>query len=294
MRYKEFIYTGETKFAHKGFLTDAHPGLKDKEAGRQLLQDNRETIAQLQNALYAEDTQSLLVIFQAMDAAGKDGTIRHVFTGVNPQGVQVTSFKPPSAAELDRDYLWRVHQAVPQRGHIGIFNRSHYEDVLIGRVLDLPGQAALPARSRKDIWKNRYRQIRDFERYLYENGATILKLYLCVSREEQRERFASRMMEPEKKWKFSKSDLETSARWPDYMDAYEKSIAETATPYAPWCVIPADRKWYARALVSEIVKKTLQGMKPAYPKPTEQQRQDMEAYRESLGAAEGETGSNYV
>lgn len=279
MNTNRYRFDGDKAYRPEDIGTADKSLLKDKAEGRQRLERNRAEIADLQNTLYAEGTQSLLIIFQAMDAAGKDGTIRHVFTGVNPQGVSVSSFKQPSSTDMAHDYLWRIHAQTPARGMIGIFNRSHYEDVLVGRVLDLPKTQALPAYARKDIWEKRYRQIRDFERMLHENGTTVIKFYLHLSQKEQHERFLARADDPAKRWKFSTGDLETSARWDDYMKAYEHAINETAKPHAPWYVIPADRKWYARAVVSEIVLGTLRDMNPTMPVPTEAQLRDMEAYR---------------
>lgn len=256
--------------------------MDDKDRAKKRLYKNRQAIAALQTALYAEGEQSLLVILQAMDAAGKDGTIRHVFTGVNPQGVQVTGFKQPSGAELARDFLWRVHQAVPPRGYIGIFNRSHYEDVLAGRVLDLPTREAMPAYAREDIWKRRYRQISDFERMLHENGTTVVKLYLNLSRQEQTRRFLARAKDPAKRWKFSQGDLDTSGQWDAYMDAYEQAINGTAAAHAPWYVLPADHKWYTRMVVSEIVLEALRKMAPRYPKASAEQLDEIAAFRASM------------
>lgn len=256
--------------------------LDNKDKAKKRLCKNREAISTLQTALYAEGEQSLLVILQAMDAAGKDGTIRHVFTGVNPQGVWVTGFKQPSGEELARDYLWRVHQAVPPRGYIGIFNRSHYEDVLAGRVLDLPKHQAMPAYAREDIWQRRYHQIRDFERMLHENGTTVVKLYLNLSKEEQTKRFLARAKDPAKRWKFSQGDLDTSTHWDAYMDAYEKAINGTAAKHAPWYVLPADHKWYTRMVASEIVLDALREMAPKYPKASDEQLDEIAAFRASM------------
>lgn len=279
MDYKHYRFDGDQKYRPGLVAPDDKSALDDRKAGEALLLKNREAISDLQDALYAEGEQSLLVILQAMDAAGKDGAIRHIFTGVNPQGVSVASFKQPSALDLSRDFLWRVHQRVPQRGFIGIFNRSHYEDVLIGKVLDLPKAQSLPQRARKDVWDKRYRQIRDFERMLYENGATILKFYLHISRQEQTERFLARAEDETKNWKFSQGDLITSERWDDYMRAYADAINETSAPHAPWYVIPADRKWYTRAVVSQVVLDALKGMDPQYPKATAEQVAEMRAFR---------------
>lgn len=278
MPWDRYRFDGDRKYAKDLIATDDKHGLKDKEEGQAVLAKNREGIAKRQEVLYAEGKQSLIVILQAMDAAGKDGTIRHVFTGVDPHGIEVTSFKQPTGDDLDHDYLWRVHRAVPPRGSIGVFNRSHYEDVLIGKVLNLPDTQPMPDSARKDIFHRRYRQIRDFERMLSENGATIIKIYLCLSRKEQAKRFLDRAADDEKHWKFTQSDVETSERWKDYMSAYEDAINETATPYAPWYVIPADAKWYARAVISSIVLDTLDAMKAQFPRPTKEQSAALEAF----------------
>lgn len=282
MNVGKYRFDGGKKYTLGSVGTDEFHGVKNKAEGQKRLAENQEKIAHLQERLYSEGTQSLLVVLQAMDAAGKDGTINHVFSGITPEGVRVSSFKQPSAAELARDYLWRVHQQVPPRGSIGVFNRSHYEDVLIGRVLDLPKGQKLPRRALKDTWKTRYRQIRDFEQYLYENGTTIVKIYLNLSKKEQAERFIARLDDPAKNWKFSLGDLDTAALWDDYMKAYREAINQTAAPHAPWYVVPADRKWYARLVVSQIVLDALEEMKPAIPKLTDKQKQELAEGRRLL------------
>lgn len=279
MNYQPYLFNGKQKYKVGEVKPDDAHGVKKKE-GQARLARNREKIGEMQDALYAEGRQSLLVIFQAMDAAGKDGTIEHVFTGVNPQGIAVTSFKQPSGEELAHDYLWRVHAQAPRRGQIGVFNRSHYEDVLVGKVLDLPQAQELPSFVLEDIWKRRYRQIRDFERHLYENGTTIVKIYLHLSQEEQTKRFLDRAKDETKNWKFSQGDIVTSESWDQYMEAYEEAINATAVANAPWYVVPADQKWYARAVVSEIVLDTLKEMHPVYPIATEEQREQMGVFRE--------------
>lgn len=229
------------------FETDYTSDLEKKEA-KQLLEENTEKLTKLQDKLYAQDKFSVLIIFQAMDAAGKDGTIKHVMSGINPQGCQVFSFKQPSAEELDHDYMWRIYKSLPERGRIGIFNRSHYEDVLVAKVHpEIVLNGKLPNINKvEDIdekfWKNRYRQINDFERHLTENGTIILKFFLNVSHEEQLERFLSRLEDDSKNWKFSASDLKEREYWDDYMKAYSDMLTATSTPYAPWYVIPADKK----------------------------------------------------
>ncbi|TME47101.1 MAG: polyphosphate kinase 2 family protein [Chloroflexi bacterium] len=234
-------------------------GLKGgRGAAMAALEPHSEQLAALQDRLWAEAKHPLLVILQGIDASGKDGTIKHVFRGVNPQGTRVTSFKEPTAEELTHDFLWRVHLAVPRAGEIGIFNRSQYEDVLIARVRRL-----VPAR----VWKPRFAQIADFERTLVASGTTLVKLCLLISKDEQRRRFEERLTTPSKRWKFRRSDLEDRARWDDYRVAYGEAIEKTATDVTPWYVIPADHKWYRNWAVSTILIETLQEMNPQYPDP---------------------------
>lgn len=237
----------------------ATPGLESKAQGEKLLARNLARLDELQYDLYAEGKRSLLVVLQAMDAGGKDGTIRSLAPGLNPQGCQVTSFKVPSAEEAAHDFLWRIHRAVPPRGDIGIFNRSHYEDVLVVRVHQLvpPG-----------IWKARYEQINRFEQHLAESGVTIVKFFLHISRQEQKQRMLERLEDPRKLWKFSARDLEERKHWKEYMGAYEDALARCSTRWAPWYVIPADRNWYRNAAVSQILVETLETMKPKFPPPT--------------------------
>lgn len=218
----------------------------------------RDELIEMQRRFYAEGSRKLLIIFQAMDAGGKDGTIRRVFQGVNPQGVRVTSFKAPSKVELAHDFLWRVHQTVPATGMIGVFNRSHYEDVLVVRVHSLVPES---------IWRPRYKMINDFERMLTETGTTILKCYLHISKEEQRERFQDRIDEPSKNWKFAMEDLAKRELWNDYMAAYEEMLFKTTTDVAPWYVIPADQKWYRNLAVAQLLVHKLRELNPQYPTP---------------------------
>jgi PPK2 family polyphosphate:nucleotide phosphotransferase len=233
-------------------------GVKDKDEGQALVEANRERLHALQYKLYAEDRRSLLIVLQGMDTGGKDGTIRHVMTGLNPQGCKVHPFKAPNTTELDHDFLWRVHARVPPRGEIGIFNRSHYEDVLIVRVHDL-----VP----KKVWAKRYEQINRFERNLVETGTTILKFFLCISKDEQKERLQERLADPSKHWKFNPSDLEERKLWDEYIKAYEAMLTKCSTRQAPWFIVPADRKWFRNIVVSEIVCETLEAMDPQLPKP---------------------------
>lgn len=231
-----------------------------KKEGRKTLEEMHERLNELQEVLYAESERALLVVLQALDTGGKDGTIRKVLGPLNPQGVRVTSFKPPTPDELAHDYLWRIHNAVPSKGTIGVFNRSHYEDVLITRV-----HKWIP----KKVTTQRFKQINNFEKHLTENGVTLLKFYLHISREEQRERLQKRLENPEKHWKFSSADLAERELWDDYIDAYDEVLRACTTPWAPWYVIPADRKWYRDFAVGSILLETLEGMDLRYPPPEE-------------------------
>jgi len=250
--------------------------LKDQKA-------NTAIIASEQDKMYAQDHWGVIILTQAMDAAGKDGLIKHVLTGVNPLGTQVFSFKQPSAEELDHDYLWRINQRLPERGRIGIFNRSYYEDVLVVKVHNLIASSKLPDQLiTDDIWDQRYRQIRDYERYLAENGFIIIKFFLNVSKEEQKERFLSRIDNQSKNWKFSTADVRERGHWDEYMDAYEKAIQNTATEDNPWYILPADRKWYARTLASEIIAKRISALGNKYPDVGEEKLAELEIARQQL------------
>ena len=236
-----------------------------------------------QDILYAQNTYALLIIFQAMDAAGKDGTIKHVMAGVNPQGTQVVSFKAPSAEELDHDYLWRCSKALPERGRIGIFNRSYYEEVLIVRVHpEILNAQQLPRECLKGIWKSRFEQINNFERYLVQNGIHLLKFYLNLSREEQKRRFLARIETPEKNWKFSLTDAKERAHWDDYMKVYQDAFRSTSTKWAPWYVIPADHKWFTHAVVADLIIAKLKSLKLAYPTITDEHRSELLMAKEAL------------
>jgi PPK2 family polyphosphate:nucleotide phosphotransferase len=228
----------------------------DRDAAEAEFRELRKEFIEFQRRLYAEDKHKLLIVFQAMDAGGKDGAIRNIFKGVNPQGVHVTSFKGPSKEELQHDFLWRIHKAVPSKGMIGVFNRSHYEDVLIVRVDNIVPDT---------VWRPRYELIRQFEHLLHSTGTTILKFYLHISKEEQKERFQARVDEPEKNWKFSFEDLEKRKQWDDYMVAYEEMLNQTTTGYAPWNVIPADQKWYRNLALMRTIVTTMRHLDPIYP-----------------------------
>ena len=258
-------------------------GFKDKKDARKKLEKNIAELAEYQDILYAQDTYALLLIFQAMDAAGKDGAIKHVMSGVNPQGCQVYSFKSPSAEELDHDYLWRTNKVMPERGRIGIFNRSYYEEVLVVRVHpELLDHQKIPPAARENIWKRRYEQINNMEKYLSENGVVILKFFLNVSKEEQKKRFLERIDRPEKNWKFSTADAKERAFWDDYQKAYEDCLNRTSTEWAPWFVVPADNKWFTRLTVSAIIVRTLKQLNLRYPEVSEERRQELLEIRKLL------------
>jgi PPK2 family polyphosphate:nucleotide phosphotransferase len=261
--------------------------VRKQDAGRMLAQ-GVQLLSEYQARLAAQDTHALLVIFQAMDAAGKDGTIRHVMSGVNPQGVSVTSFKQPSSKELDHDYLWRAARQLPSRGMIGIFNRSYYEEVLVVRVHPelLAAQKLPPSATGRGIWRRRFREINDWERYLVDNGVHIVKLFLNVSRAEQKERFLARIEEPEKHWKFSDSDVRERRHWDAYQAAFADMLSHTSTEWAPWHVIPADRKWFMRLSSAAVLIEALMAIDPRWPTVAPAARDAMEAAKAEL-LAEG-------
>jgi PPK2 family polyphosphate:nucleotide phosphotransferase len=261
----------------KDFDPGYRGGFHQKQEGLSLLQQGVQLLAQYQDRLSAQSTYGVLVILQAIDAGGKDGTIRHVMTGVNPQGVTVHSFKVPSAEDLDHDYLWRYARRLPGRGQIGIFNRSHYEEVLVVRVHPenltrqrLPAEATGP-----DVWKRRFREINDWERYLVDNGFRVVKLFLNLSKEEQRIRFLKRIDRPEKNWKFSADDVRERQYWDDYQHVFSDMLSHTSTEWAPWHVIPADHKWFARTCAAAVIAQTLIEIGPRYPVPDEATRQEL-------------------
>lgn len=263
---------------------------EDKPQAKEALGLGVDVLAELQDVLYAQDRWSVLLIFQAMDAAGKDGAIRHVMSGVNPQGCQVYSFKGPSSEDLDHDYLWRCMKCLPERGRIGIFNRSYYEEVLAVRVHPeyLKGQKLPDGLVDKNIWKNRFDEIRNFEKYLTQNGTLVRKFFLHVSKGEQKNRFLERLEDPDKNWKFSANDLGARKYWNNYMDAYEQVIRNTATKYAPWYVVPADNKWFTRVVVASAVIEGLDSLKMSYPKVSKEKRKELAEIREQLvGAKDG-------
>ncbi len=272
----------------KDFDPGYHADFVKKEDAKETLQRGVDLLAEYQARLAAQDTYGLLVIFQAMDAAGKDGTIKHVMSGVNPQGVEVTSFKVPSSEEMDHDYLWRAAKRLPARGTIGVFNRSYYEEVLVVRVHPaiLAGQKLPPSAKGKDVWERRFREINDWERYLVDNGIRIVKLFLNVSKEEQRQRFLARIDEPEKNWKFAAGDARERRYWDDYQRAFEDVLSKTSTEHAPWYVIPADRKWFMRIAAGAVILNALMQIDPKFPVVSDEAKADMATAKAEL-LAEG-------
>jgi PPK2 family polyphosphate:nucleotide phosphotransferase len=254
------------------------------DEAKEHLQKGIARMEELQDKLYAQGCWSVLLIFQAMDAAGKDGTIKHVMSGVNPQGVQVYSFKAPSSTELQHDFLWRTTRVLPERGHIGIFNRSYYEEVLVVRVHPkvLEGESLPPSLVTKDIWEERFEDIRSFELHMARNGTVIRKFFLHLSKKEQKQRFLARLDAPEKNWKFSAADLHEREYWDDYQDAYEEMIQNTASKHAPWYVIPADNKWFTHLAVSAAIVEALEELDLSYPKVDAAKRKELDAARKAL------------
>lgn len=283
----EFGVTSGKSFKLSDFRTAVSRSIKKKEAKADLA-DFRSELQEYQERLYAEDSQSLLIIFQAMDAAGKDGAIEHVMSGVNPQGCQVFSFKQPTSNDYEHDFLWRHYKALPERGRIGIHNRSHYEYVLICKVHPsfnlserIPGYR-VEADIDDTFWEDRYESIRQFEAHLHRNGTKIIKFFLHVSKAEQKERFLDRIDDKYKNWKFSASDIEERSYWEEYMRAYEEAIAATATEASPWYIIPADKKWFARYAVGRIITETLADMEPEFPQLPDKQRAKLSSYKQQL------------
>jgi PPK2 family polyphosphate:nucleotide phosphotransferase len=285
MNIEKFRVKDGSKLDLKDHPTDFTGDYTEKKEAVKDLEENVEKLRKLQDVLYAQDLFSLLIIFQAMDAAGKDGAIEHVMSGVNPQGVSVVSFKQPSDEELSHDFLWRCQKNLPERGRIGIFNRSHYEEVLVVRVHPeiLQKQHLAPEiRNDKDIWKKRYNHIRDWEQHLFENGTHILKFFLNVSKAEQKQRFLDRIDEEDKNWKFSMGDVKERGHWNDYMQAYTEALEATSTAQSPWYVIPADKKWFTRLAVSEIVVKKLESMDLHYPAVSAEHKAELAEARKML------------
>ncbi len=269
-------------------LSDYDPGdtwkMKSKEHAEKWLTEGVARLSEMQDKLYAQNQWAVLLIFQAMDAAGKDGTIKHVMSGINPQGCQVFSFKAPSSEDLSHDFLWRSTKCLPERGRIGIFNRSYYEEVLVVRVHpDFLARQRLPAQLvTEDIWQQRFQDINAFERYLARNGVLIRKFFLNVSKKEQKERFLKRLEEPGKNWKFSAADMLERQRWDDYQSAYQEMIARTGTKHAPWYVVPADHKWFTRLVVAEVILEALESLQLKYPEVSPAKRKELGLVRSRL------------
>lgn len=284
MNHEHFLVPPDSKILLRNYDPEFTGEFSDKDAATEKLRRDIERMADLQEVLYAQNTYAVLLIFQAMDAAGKDSVIKHVMSGINPQGCQVFSFKAPSEEELDHDFMWRTTKALPERGRIGIFNRSYYEEVLIVRVHpELLERQRLPPEERTEgIWRRRFEDINNFERYLSRNGTVILKFFLNVSKREQKKRFLERIEDPSKNWKFALGDVREREFWDDYMRAYEEMLSSTSTHWAPWYVIPADRKWFTRAAVADIIVSRLESLNLRYPELSDQQKQDLLIAKEML------------
>jgi len=290
MKAEKYRFDGSGKCDLRKLPCDSRKDDVDKKAIQAKTAENVKAMADWQDRFYADGREGLIIVLQALDAAGKDSTIKHVMSGLNPQGVSVTSFKTPTSEELKHDFLWRVNKALPPRGTIAIFNRSYYEDVLVVQVHDLQKTYDMADRvlrdSKKDFFEKRYRQIRHYERYLYENSYRIVKILLHVSKQEQKQRFLERIDNPAKNWKFSAADLKERARFDEYTDTFNEVINATASDFAPWYVLPADQKWYTRYLVSEIVLHALKQCEPAYPVLDPQEKEKLASCRAQLVAEE--------
>ncbi|MBR1131753.1 polyphosphate kinase 2 family protein [Bradyrhizobium iriomotense] len=278
-----FRYDGSGKFHLKAHRTDEKGDL-DKEKAQAILDANKKRLIEFQEKLYAQDRWSLLIVFQAMDAGGKDSAIKAIFEGINPQGCEVTAFKAPSSKELDHDFLWRHVVALPERGHIGIFNRSHYEECLVTRVHpEILAKEKLPQKLvTKNIWKERFEDISAFERYLCRNGTVVLKFFLNVSKDEQRERFLDRLEDPAKQWKFSMDDIKERALWPRYQAVYQDIVRHTASSHAPWYVVPADHKWFARVVIGSVINAALEKLDLRFPRADKASLEEFEQVRKAL------------
>ncbi len=286
-----FRYDGSGRFHLKAHKTNEKGGL-DKEKAQAILEANKARLNDFQEKLYAQDRWSVLIVFQAMDAAGKDSAIKAIFEGINPQGCDVHAFKAPSSKELDHDFLWRHMIALPERGRIGIFNRSHYEECLVTRVHpEILAKEKLPARLvTKNIWKERFEDITAFERYLSRNGTVVLKFFLNVSSEEQRKRFLDRLQEPAKQWKFSMDDIRERALWPRYQAVYQDIVRHTATVHAPWYVVPADHKWFARVVIGSVINAALEKLDLRFPRADKASLVEFEQVRKALEKEEQQDG----
>lgn len=278
-----FRHDGSGEFHLKGFKTNEKGDL-DKETAQEILDANKKRLIAFQEKLYAQDRWSVLIVFQAMDAGGKDSAIKAIFEGINPQGCEVFAFKAPSSKELDHDFLWRHVVALPERGRIGIFNRSHYEECLVTRVHPeiLAKEKLPPSLVTKNIWKERFEDISAFERYLYRNGTLVLKFFLNVSKEEQRQRFLDRLEEPAKQWKFSMDDIKERALWPRYQAVYQDIVRHTATPHAPWYVVPADHKWFARVVIGSVIVAALEKLDLRFPRTDKTSLAEFDQVRRAL------------
>jgi len=274
---------GFKKIKLKDVPTSYEGKLEKDEVKEKLTKENIHEMREYQEKLYAENTKGLLIVIQAMDAAGKDSLIKKTMTGLNPQGTKVVSFKEPTYIALDHDYLWRIHQEIPARGEIGIFNRSHYEDVIVSRVHKLVLDQPLPKNLKNnEIWDRRFEEINNYEKYLNDNGIKVIKLFLHVSKEEQKERLMERITRDDKHWKFAKSDITERQYWQDYQEAYEDMFNKTSTEYAPWYILPADRKWFTRYLASEIILKYLKELDPKFPELSKEEEKDLEKWKKIL------------
>ena len=284
MDLKNFIIPPNKKISLKDYSSDFTGNFSKKENAQKKLEADIARLAELQDLLYAQGNYALLIIFQAMDTAGKDGAIKHVMSGVNPQGVEVHSFKEPSAEELNHDYLWRSMKALPERGRIGIFNRSYYEEVLVTRVRPeiLSKQKLPPGIDLNKLWKQRFEDINHVERYLVRNGVILLKFFLHISKDEQKERLLSRIEDSNKNWKFSASDLESRKYWDHYMKAYQDMMRRTSTEWAPWHIIPSDHKWFARVAVADVIVSKLESLHLSYPKVSKEEKLNLLKYKKLL------------
>lgn len=285
MKYERFRVRAGEKLNLEKHPTDYKGDYRDKAEAKLDLARNVERLAELQEVLYAQNKYALLIVLQAMDAGGKDGLISHVLSGVNPQGVNVVSFKQPSSEELEHDFLWRIAKNLPERGKIGVFNRSHYEDVLVVRVHpEILRSQPMPDEVKNDVnfWEKRFEQIRNFEKHLVETGTHVLKFFLHLSKDEQKKQFLERIDTPEKNWKFVDSDLKERGFWDDYMKAYEEAISATSTDDAPWYVLPADKKWFTRTAASEIIREKLESLDLQYPTVSDEQKKRLQEARKIL------------
>ena len=283
MYTEKFIARTNSKIDLSKIKTNYSGNLKSKKDANGILKENIKKMALLQDKLYAQDKFAMLLIFQAMDAAGKDGMIKHVMSGLNPQGTQVFSFKQPSTEEMDHTYLWRINKSLPEKGRIGIFNRSHYEEVLVVRVHNLISNQKLPEQFvNNKIWNMRYEQINNFEKYLYENGTIILKFFLHISKDEQKKRFLKRIDNASKNWKFSAADLKEREFWDNYQKCYAEAISATSKKHAPWFIVPSDKKWFSRLVVSDIIISAMEKINPQYPKLSGEQLESLKNARKVL------------